>query len=262
MNRIMHAAASGMAAQQLNVDTISNNLANVNTPGYKKTRIEFQDLLYQSVRSAGSNIMGQAEAPTEIQVGCGTRPMGITKMFSQGDITETGNPLDVAISGDGFFQILMPDGNIAFTRAGAFKLSSEGRLVNSDGYLVEPDISIPEDTVSINISRDGLVSAFISDMAEPQDVGQLELARFINPGGLKNLGHNLYQRTTASGEPIYGTPAMEGMGSIEQFFLESSNVDVVAEMVNMIVAQRAYEINSKAIKTADDMMSLVNQIKR
>lgn len=262
MNRIMHAAASGMAAQQLNVDTISNNLANVNTPGYKKTRVEFQDLLYQSVRPAGANIMGQAEAPTEIQVGCGTRPMGITKMFSQGDITETGNALDMAISGDGFFQILMPDGNISFTRAGAFKLSSEGRIVNSDGYPIEPEISIPEDTVSVSVSRDGMVSAFVADVAEPQDVGQIELARFINPGGLKNLGHNLYQRTTASGEPLFGTPGLEGMGTIEQFYLENSNVDVVAEMVNMIVAQRAYEINSKAIRTADDMMSLVNQIKR
>ncbi len=262
MNRIMHAAASGMAAQQLNVDTISNNLANVNTPGYKKSRVEFQDLLYQTVRPAGSSTIGRAETPTELQVGCGTRPMGVTKMFSQGDISETGNPLDVAIQGDGFFQIQMPDGTTSFTRAGAFKISSEGRFVNSDGFPVEPEISIPVDTVSVGISQDGRVSAFLSGVTEPQDVGQIELARFINPGGLKNLGHNLYERTTSSGEPIYGSPASEGMGSIEQYYLESSNVDVVSEMVNMIVAQRAYEINSKAIKTADDMMSLVNQIKR
>lgn len=262
MNRIMHAAASGMAAQQLNVDTISNNLANVNTPGYKKSRVEFQDLLYQTVRPAGASTIGRAETTTELQVGCGTRPMGVTKMFSQGDITETGNPLDMAIQGDGFFQILMPDGETAFTRSGAFGLSSDGLLVTSDGFPVEPQISIPEDTSSVTISQDGIVSVYLNGETEPQDVGQIELTRFINSAGLKNLGHNLYQKTTSSGEPIYGTPATEGMGSIEQYYLESSNVDVVTEMVNMIVAQRAYEINSKAIRTADDMMSLVNQIKR
>ena len=257
----MHTAASGMSAQQLNVDTIANNLANVNTPGYKKTRIEFQDLLYQSVRPAGSETLGDSESPTELQVGCGTRPVATSKMYSQGDIMETGNPLDVAIQGEGFFQILMPDGTSAFTRDGAFKISSEGRIVNSDGYVLQPEITLPLDTVSVSISRDGRVMAFIAGVTEPEEIGQLELVRFINPGGLKNVGHNLYHRTTASGESIYGNPATEGFGSVEQMYLEMSNVDVVDEMVSMIVAQRAYEVNSKVIKTADDMMGLVNHLK-
>ena len=257
----MHTAASGMSAQQLNVDTIANNLANVNTPGYKKTRIKFQDLLYQSVRPAGSETLGDSESPTELQVGCGTRPVATSKMYSQGDIMETGNPLDVAIQGEGFFQILMPDGTSAFTRDGAFKISSEGRIVNSDGYVLQPEITLPLDTVSVSISRDGRVMAFIAGVTEPEEIGQLELVRFINPGGLKNVGHNLYHRTTASGESIYGNPATEGFGSVEQMYLEMSNVDVVDEMVSMIVAQRAYEVNSKVIKTADDMMGLVNHLK-
>jgi flagellar basal-body rod protein FlgG len=261
MNRVMHTAASGMNAQQLKVDTIANNLANVNTPGYKKTRIEFQDLLYQTVRPAGSVSVGNIQTPTELQVGNGARPVSTSKMFNQGDVVETGNPLDVAIQGDGFFQIIMPDGEIVYTRDGSFKVSSEGRLVTSDGFALEPDVSLPVDTVSIDISRDGLVSAFVSGNADPQEMGQIELARFVNPGGLKNLGHNLFQRTIASGEPVFGTPASEGFGTLEQNYLESSNVEVVQEMVDMIVAQRAYEINSKVITTADDMMGMVNRLK-
>ena len=261
MNRVMHTAASGMAAQQLNVDTIANNLANVNTPGYKKSRIEFQDLLYQTFRPAGSGTLGQAEVPTELQVGCGTRPVATSKMYFQGEIVETGNPLDMAILGDGFFQIRMPDGTEAFTRDGSFKISSDGQIVNSDGFFLAPEITLPIDTVSMIISRDGLVSALMAGIDEPQEVGQIELVKFINPGGLKNMGHNLYTRTTASGEYTIGNPAMEGFGTIEQMYLETSNVDVVEEMVNMIVAQRAYEINSKVIKTADEMMSLMNRLK-
>ncbi|RKY81840.1 flagellar basal body rod protein FlgG [candidate division KSB1 bacterium] len=261
MNRIMQTAASGMAAQQLNVDNISNNLANVNTPGYKKSRIEFQDLLYQSVRPAGSETDQGTKTPTELQIGCGTRPVATSKMFSQGDIIETGNPLDVAINGDGFFQVLMPDGTTAYTRDGSFKLSDDGRLVTSDGYEVTPEITLPLDTTSVNISRDGRVTAFVAGVENPEEIGQIELVKFINPAGMKNLGHNLYQATPSSGEPSFGQPGTEGFGTIEQFYLESSNVDVVEEMVNMIVAQRAYEINSKAIKTADEMMQLVNRLK-
>ena len=261
MNRVMHTAASGMAAQQLNVDTIANNLANVNTPGYKKSRVEFQDLLYQSVRPAGSGTLGDTESPTELQVGCGTRPVATSKMYTQGDIVETGNALDIAINGDGFFQILMPDGSMTYTRDGSYKVSAEGKIVNSDGYVLEPEIGIPPDTMGISISRDGRVSVFISGITEPEEIGQIELIRFINPGGLKNLGHNLYQRTIASGESILGNPASEGFGSVEQMYLEMSNVDVVDEMVNMIVAQRAYEINAKVIKTADDMMGMTNRLK-
>lgn len=261
MNRIMRTAASGMAAQQLNVDTIANNLANVNTPGYKKTRIEFQDLLYQTVIPAGAKTDGESSTPTELQVGCGTRPVATSKMFSQGDITETGNPLDVAIYGEGFFRVLRPDHAPAYTRDGSFKISADGTIVNSEGYVLEPEIEIPMDTVTISISKDGNVSAFISGVAEPEEIGQIELVKFINPAGLRNLGHNLYEETPASGTPIYGDPGTEGFGELEQMYLESSNVDVVDEMVNMIVAQRGYEINSKVIKTADDMMGLVNRLK-
>ena len=262
MNRIMHTAASGMNAQQLNVDTIANNLANVNTPGYKKNRIEFQDLLYQSVRPAGAATEQGAEAPIGLQMGLGTRPVATSKVFLQGDVTETGNSLDIAINGEGFFQVMMPDGTYTFTRDGSFKLSAEGQVVTSDGYIVEPEITLPQDTLSVTVSTDGFVYAYVADNTSPEEVGQIELAKFVNPSGLKNLGHNLYRQTETSGEPIFGTPTTDGFGSLEQGYLESSNVDVVEEMVNMITAQRAYEINSKSVRTADDMMALVNQLKQ
>jgi len=258
----MHTAASGMAAQQMNVDTIANNLANVNTPGYKKNRIEFQDLLYQTVRPEGAAANQNAQAPNGLQMGLGTRPVATSKMFLQGDVNETGNQLDVAIHGDGFFEVRMPDGARNFTRDGSFKISPEGQIVTSDGFVLEPDISIPQDTQNITISRDGLVYAHVAGNTEPEEIGQIELVKFMNPSGLKNMGHNLYQQTVTSGDPLPGSPAEDGFGTIEQGYLESSNVDVVEEMVNMITAQRAYEINSKSVRTADDMMSIVNQLKR
>lgn len=181
-------------------------------------------------------------------------------MFTQGDITQTGNPLDMAISGEGFFRILRPDNMPAYTRDGSFKISSDGRIVNSSGYFLDPEIEIPMDTVTVSVSKDGKVLAFISGVSEPEEIGQIELVKFINPAGLRNIGHNLYEETPASGTPIFGDPETEGFGSIEQNYLESSNVDVVNEMVNMIVAQRGYEINSKVIKTADEMMGLVNRL--
>jgi flagellar basal-body rod protein FlgG len=262
MNSIMQTAATGMAAQQLNVDTIANNLANVNTPGFKKSRIDFQDLLYQTVTPAGADSQGEAKTPTELQVGCGTRPVATSKMFTQGNVTQTGNALDIAIEGDGFFQVRMPDGSSAYTRDGALKLSSDGRIVTSDGFLLQPDISIPQDTASITISRDGKVSVVTAGQNDSQEVGQIELTRFVNPNGLKNIGHNLFQKTPASGDPITGDPTQAGFGNVEQTYLETSNVDIVTEMVNMIVAQRAYETNSKSIQTADNMLSIVNQLKR
>ncbi|MCK5145269.1 flagellar basal-body rod protein FlgG [bacterium] len=262
MNRIMHTASSGMAAQQMNVDTIANNLANVNTPGYKKSRIEFQDLLYQTVRPEGAVTVENAMAPNGLQMGLGTRPVATSKMFMQGDVTETGNPLDLAVHGEGFFTILMPDNSRTFSRDGSFKLSPDGRLVTSDGFIIEPEISLPQDTQEVTVSTDGLVYAHVAGQSQPEEVGQIELVKFINPSGLKNLGHNLYQQTVTSGDPIFGSPAEEGFGTIEQGYLESSNVDVVEEMVNMITAQRAYEINSKVVRTADDMMSIINQMKR
>ncbi len=262
MDKALRTAASGMRAEQLHIDTISNNLANVNTTGFKKSKVEFQDLLYQTVRPAGANTSENTNSPTELQVGCGTKPVSTAKMFTQGDVVETGNSLDLAIEGDGFFQFLMTDGTMAYSRDGTLKISRDGQIVNSDGYYLEPGITLPPDTQSIMISRDGLVSVMIAGSQEPQELGQLELARFINPAGLKNLGRNLLAMTGASGEPIIGVPDMEGFGGLAQGYLESSNVEVVEEMVNMIVAQRAYELNSKAIKTSDDMMALVNGLKR
>lgn len=262
MDKTLSIAATGMKAQQLRIDTIANNLANVNTTGFKKNQVEFQDLLYQSVRPAGSATAEGVSTPTELQIGCGSRVVSTAKSFAQGSVTATDNALDIAIEGDGFFQLRMPDGTLAYTRDGAFKLSSEGLIVNSEGYILNPDINIPPDTTEIMISRDGIVTVLVAGSSEPQELGQVELARFVNPAGLKALGRNLLGQTVASGEPIIGTPEVEGFGGLAQGYLENSNVDVVTEMVNMITAQRAYEISSKSIKTADDMMGIVNNLKR
>ncbi len=261
MDKALRTAASGMHAQQLYIDTIANNLANVNTTGFKKSKVEFQDLLYQTIRPAGSFTGEGIQNPTELQVGCGTKPVSTAKLFTQGDVTQTGNSLDLAIEGDGFFQFRMTDGTIGYSRDGTLKISSDGQLVNSDGYYLEPNITIPSDTQSISISRDGIVSVELSNSTQSQEIGQLELARFINPAGLKNIGRNLLMPTGASGEPIIGVPELDGFGGLNQGYIESSNVEVVEEMVNMIVAQRAYELNSKAIQTSDDMMALVNNLK-
>ncbi|HHI02411.1 MAG TPA: flagellar basal-body rod protein FlgG, partial [candidate division Zixibacteria bacterium] len=258
----LFSAASGMYAQQLGVDTIANNLANVNTTGYKKSRVEFQDLIYQTLRSAGASSAEGILVPTELQIGHGVRPVAVQKNFSQGAPTATENPLDVAIMGDGFFQITLADGAIAYSRDGSFKINNEGTLVTSDGFILEPEISLPTDTTAVNISQDGIVSVMVVGSTEGQEVGQVELAKFINPAGLKNIGQNLYMPTEASGEPLLGAPGTEGFGQLNQGYLEASNVKVVEEMVNMIVAQRAYEINSKVIQTSDDMSQIANNLKR
>lgn len=262
MMRALFSAASGMYAQQLNIDTIANNLANVNTTGYKKSKVEFQDLIYQSMRAAGASSLAGVVVPTELQIGHGVRPVSVNKNFGQGAPLATENPLDVAILGDGFFQIGMPDGTIAFSRDGTFKVNNEGSIVTSDGFYLDPELSIPFDTTSINISNDGTLSVLVVGSTEPQDIGQIELAKFINPGGLKNVGQNLFLPTEASGEPILGTPGQEGLGQLNQGYIEGSNVQVVEEMVSMIVAQRAYELNSKSIKTAEEMLQMANNIKR
>jgi len=251
-----------MYAQQLYVDVIANNLANINTTAFKRSQMQFQDLLYETVRAVGTSSLRGVQAPTELEIGSGTRPVAALKIFSQGDVVATDNPLDIAISGDGFFQILRPDSTILYTRDGSFKLSAEGQLVTSDGFALEPPMVLPQDTTSIHISSDGAIQVQIVGEMEPQTVGQIELARFVNSGGLKSMGRNLYQATVASGEPILGTPEGEGFGDLFQGYLETSNVDVVKEMVNMIIAQRAYEINSKAIKTAEEMLSMANNLKR
>ena len=262
MIRALFSAASGMYAQQLNVDTIANNLANVNTTGYKKSTVEFQDLIYQTLRQSGTSGLAGIVVPTELQVGHGVRPVAVQKNFSQGSPKATENPLDVAIMGNGFFQITQPDGTIAYSRDGTFKLNNEGSMVTSDGFYLEPEISLPVDTTSVSISNDGTVSVLVVGSVEPQDVGQIELGKFINPGGLKNIGQNLFLPTEASGEPILGTPGTEGFGQVNQGYLETSNVKVVEEMVNMIVAQRAYELNSKSIRTSEEMLQMANNIKR
>lgn len=262
MMRSLWTAASGMVGQQFNIDTIANNLANVNTTGFKKSRVDFQDLLYQTVRYAGTPLTAGAQIPTGIQLGHGVRSVATQKMFSQGTFRQTDNPLDLVIEGDGFFQVLLPDGTVAYTRDGAFKKDGQGRLVTSDGFTLEPEILIPDEAVSINIGSDGTVSILRSGADQPETIGQIELARFVNPAGLKSVGHNLLTATAASGDPILGTPGLEGLGALAQGYLEMSNVQVVEEMVNMIVAQRAYETNSRAIQASDDMLQTANNLRR
>jgi len=262
MIRSLWTAASGMQAQALNIDVIANNLANVNTTGFKKSRADFQDLLYETLSSAGVASSAVTQVPTGIQVGHGTRPVAVQKIFIQGDYQHTKNELDVALEGDGFFQVMQPSGEIAYTRAGAFKISSEGEIVTSDGFLMEPEISIPLDSLSISIGLDGTVSVLEAGQAEASEVGTIELVKFVNPAGLNSIGKNLYLQTSASGDPVTGTAGEDGLGTIAQGFLEMSNVSVVDEMVNMITAQRAYEVNSKAIQASDEMLQMANNIKR
>ena len=262
MLRTLWIAASGMQAQRLNIDVISNNLANVNTTGFKRSRADFQDLLYETLRPAGASSSAGTEVPTGMQVGQGTRPVATQKIFLQGDYHQTENELDMAIEGDGFFQILQPNGEVAYTRAGAFKLDSDGRVVTSDGFLLEPEISIPTDTLSIAIGTDGTLSILQAGASSPVEIGTIQLARFANPAGLKSIGRNLYIPTSASGDVITGTAGEDGFGTVAQGYLEMSNVSVVDEMVNMITAQRAYEINSKAIQAADEILQITNNIKR
>ncbi len=262
MIRSLWTSATGMQAQELNIDVISNNLANVNTSGFKKSRAEFQDLLYESLRPAGAASSQDTIIPTGIQLGHGTRPAAVQKIFTQGDFENTKNELDWAIEGDGFFQIELPNGDTAYSRSGEFKLDADGRIVNPDGFPLVPELTIPADTVSISVGMDGTVSVIQAGDSTPTEIGSIQLARFINPAGLRSLGKNLLVPTEASGSEIVGTPGETGLGSIAQGFLEMSNVSVVDEMVNMITAQRAYETNSKAIQTSDDMLQIANNLKR
>lgn len=262
MIRSLWTSATGMQAQELNIDVIANNLANVNTSGFKKSRAEFQDLLYESMRPAGAASSADTTVPTGIQLGHGTRPAAVQKMFSQGDFQNTQNELDWAIEGDGFFQIELPDGDTGYSRSGEFKLDADGRIVNPDGFLLIPEMTVPTDTISISVGLDGTVSVIQAGDATPTEIGSVQLARFVNPAGLRSLGKNLYSPTNGSGNEIIGTPGDNGFGTLAQGFLEMSNVSVVDEMVNMITAQRAYETNSKVITTADDMLQLANNLKR
>jgi flagellar basal-body rod protein FlgG len=262
MIRSLWTSATGMQAQALNLDVISNNLANVNTSGFKKSRTEFQDLLYETIRPAGTPSSQGTEVPAGIQLGHGTRPSTVLKIFSQGNMENTHNELDLAIEGDGFFQISLPSGETAYTRDGAFKLDSDGRIVNSDGFALDPEIAIPSDALSISVGLDGTVSVLQAGESTPSEIGTIELARFVNPAGLISMGKNLFITSEASGGEMIGTAGENGLGTLAQGFLEMSNVSVVDEMVNMITAQRAYESNSKTIQAADEMLQLANNVKR
>ena len=262
MMRSLWSAATGMQAQTLNIDVISNNLSNVSTSGFKKSRADFQDLLYQTLRSPGVSSSADTQVPTGIQVGHGTRPAATQKMFTQGEFSHTENELDLAIEGGGFFQILQPNGETAYTRAGTFKLDSDGRVVTSDGFPLEPEITIPSDATAVSIGTDGTVSVLLSGESQPSEIGNIELADFINPAGLNSIGRNLFIPTASSGDATTGTPGEDSFGTIAQGYLELSNVSVVDEMVNMIVAQRAYETNSKTIQASDEMLQTATSLKR
>lgn len=260
MLRGMWSAASGMAAQQTQIDIIANNLANVNTISFKKSRAEFQDLMYQTLNQAGARTAEGNEIPTGIQIGMGTMSSGVQKMFMQGDFQETKNELDMVIEGKGFFRVFS-NGEDRYTRAGNFKLDTQGNIVTSSGDQLQPGMSVPSNTISVNIDKYGTVTAF-DPSGTGTNLGQIELSAFPNPAGLSSLGHNLYSISDASGQPVTSVPGADGMGTILQGFVEKSNVDVVQEMVSMITAQRAYEINSKAIQTADSMLQTANSLKR
>ncbi|MEW6116871.1 MAG: flagellar basal-body rod protein FlgG [Nitrospirota bacterium] len=262
MIRSLFTAATGMQAQQLNVDVISNNIANVNTVGYKRSRADFQDLLYQTIKAPGVPSAEGIQVPSGIQVGLGVRPVAVQKLFTQGDFINTGNDLDLVIEGDGFFQLTRPDGTIAYTRAGAFKLDQDGRIVNSDGFPLEPSITIPTDTTKITIGFDGRVTVLQAGNTTPQEIGQIEIAKFVNPAGLQAIGKNLFLATDASGEPTVGVPDTEGRGSLSQGFLENSNVNVVEELANLITAQRAFDLNSRAVQASDEMLQTSAALKR
>ncbi|GHR03420.1 flagellar basal-body rod protein FlgG [Helicobacter pylori] len=262
MLRSLYSATSGMLAQQTHIDTTSNNIANVNTTGFKKSRADFNDLFYQAMQYAGTNTSNTTLSPDGMEVGLGVRPSAITKMFSQGSPKETENNLDIAITGKGFFQVQLPDGITAYTRSGNFKLDEQGNLVTSEGYLLIPQITLPEDTTQVNIGVDGTVSVTQGLQTTSNVIGQITLANFVNPAGLHSMGDNLFSITNASGEAIVGNPDSQGLGKLRQGFLELSNVRLVEEMTDLITAQRAYEANSKSIQTADAMLQTVNSLKR
>ncbi len=263
MIRALYSAASGMTAQQMNVDNIAHNLANANTAGFKMRRSQFQDLLYQNMVQPGASAGQQTVVPTGLQVGLGTRASSNEIIFTQGSFSQTENPLDVVIQGRGFFQIRTPNGELAYTRAGSFHLDRDGNVVTSDGDALEPQITLPQDAQSVTIATDGTVSYTAPGQNAAQVAGQIQLANFQNPAGLNSLGRNLYMPTDASGEATVGNPGgQEGLGTLLQGYQEQSNVSVVEEFINLIVAQRAYEANSKVVKAADDMYQQVNNLTR
>jgi flagellar basal-body rod protein FlgG len=260
MLRSLWTSKTGMEAQQLQLDNISHNLANVATNGYKKSHAQFEDLFYQNLRQAGSATSDQSQLPAGLQVGLGVRAVGTARDFAQGSLQQSGNSLDVAISGNGFLQVTMPDGTTAYTRDGSLKLDAQGQIVTNNGYILQPGITIPAQAQSISIAADGTVSATLPGTATPSTLGQLQLANFPNVGGLDPKGENLYAESAASGSPSAAAPGTNGLGRLQQGFVETSNVNVVEELVSMISTQRAYELNSKAIQTSDQMLQRLGQL--
>ncbi len=258
MNPALWIAKTGLDAQQTRMSVISNNLANVNTAGFKRSRAVFEDLLYQTVRQPGAQSSEDTQLPSGLLLGTGVRTVATEKLFGQGSIVQTDNSLDVAIQGRGFLQVLLPDGSLGYTRDGSFQLDSQGQLVTSSGYTVQPGITVPENAQSVTIGLDGTVSVLVAGNVSPTEVGTLQLSDFINPAGLQAMGQNLFLETAASGSPQTGTPGLNGLGTLHQGAVESSNVNTVEELVNMIETQRAYEMNAKAIATADQMLQYVN----
>jgi flagellar basal-body rod protein FlgG len=262
MFRALWTSASGMTAQQTNLDVISHNMTNVNTVGFKKMRATFQDLVYQTIREPGAPTSPTTRNPSGFQIGLGAYVSDTYGIFTQGNTFQTGNQLDIAIQGDGFFKVVLPDGTIAYTRNGQFRLDAEGRIVNSDGYPLDPEIAIPVDAISVNISADGTVSVLRQGANAVEEVGRIELAKFVNPAGLRRIGNNLFIQTDASGEPVIDNPGNQGLGTLLQGYLESSNVNIVEEMVNLIIAQRAFEFNTKGITAADEMLGQTANLRR
>lgn len=262
MMQSLYTASTGMIAMQTQVNTTANNIANVNTMGFKKSRAEFADLMYKVMEYAGTATSDSSKSPTGIEVGLGVRPTAINKIFSEGSLKQTDNQLDTAITGAGFYKLELPSGTEVYSRNGAFKVDQNGTLVNADGYRVIPEVVIPPDATAVSIGVDGTISVVQAGQAEATQVGQITLTNFINPAGLHSLGDNLYVPTDSSGQPVEGTPGLDGLGTIRQGFVELSNVELVVELTDLITGQRAYDSNSKIITTSDEMLQTVNGLKR
>lgn len=260
MIRSLWIAKTGMDAQQTQLDITSNNLANVSTNGFKRARAVFEDLLYQTLRQPGAASSAQTQIPSGLQIGTGVRPIASERIFTQGNLTQTGNSLDLAIQGPGFFQVQLPDGTTAYSRDGAFQKDNQGQIVTSNGYTLSPAITIPANALSVTIGTDGVINVLQPGSASPVQVGQIQLANFVNPGGLESMGQNLYLETASSGTATPNTPGTNGVGALNQGYVETSNVNVVEELVNMIQTQRAYELNSRAIQTSDQMLAKLAQL--
>jgi len=262
MMQSLYTASTGMLGMQTQIDTTANNISNVNTIGFKKSRAEFADLMYQVMEYAGTATSDVTKSPTGIEVGLGVRPTAVNKIFSEGSLKQTDNQLDVAITGRGFFKMELPDGSEVYSRNGAFKIDSEGTIVNSDGYTVVPAIVVPQDATNVSIGTDGTVSVILAGQTEATIIGQMETTNFVNPAGLHSMGDNLYMETDSSGQPVPGTPGTDGLGVLRQGFVELSNVELVVELTDLITGQRAYDSNSKVITTSDEMLQTVNNLKR